>query len=387
MFRQTSALLALSTVVWASGFLAPAATKVNDLDQAFTQGERGGDLAAMGQLSSEDDSFIYGYANLYFTTASYLGFRADIGFSGVGAWWKDDDSYFANDTSSMHTANLGFFADQFSVAAGRGKLDLVLASLFYQGAAGEFRPNDKLSVQAAYIKSVANASYDNGQNFFNYQQFNDDGALAFNAVFNDSPLYVNPYLYFIPDAATWLGGKVVFSQLKRESGYAITAQAFLTFEDDETGYDDGLFIEIQGDFNLNAEIGIFGGFAMAGGDGTGSTGALGREWHKTGVKNTANKLNPFWDGGCQMFLPEAMTLYGGVEFSRDKLWAGAILGFTTAVTTNYYELDIRGEYAITSAFIGEAALVTGKFGNDISGSGDIIAEEETQLKFGVRYLF
>ncbi|MDR0747920.1 MAG: hypothetical protein LBE89_08595, partial [Helicobacteraceae bacterium] len=329
MFRHISVAVALSTAVWAGGFLTPGATSVNELDRAFTQGKHGGDLAALGQFSSEDDSFIYGYANLYFTTANYLGFRGDVGFSGVGVWWKDDDAYFTKDTSSMHTANLGFFSNQFSVAAGRGGLDLVLASLFYQGAIAEFKPSNKLSLQAAYITSMAGTNYGMWERFFDYQKINDDGALVLNVSFKDDSLNVNPYLFFIPDIGTWLGGKITIDQLKRDGGFTVTAQGFLTFEDDDTNEDDGLFIELQGDFNIQPEIGIFGGFAFAGSDGTGSAGKLGKEWHKTGAQNAANKINPFWDGGCQIFLPEALTFYGGAEFARDKLWAGAMLGITT----------------------------------------------------------
>ncbi|MDR2033958.1 MAG: Opr family porin [Helicobacteraceae bacterium] len=386
MLRHIGVAFALAAYAFAAsgGFLAPAPVKTNGIDGAFINGKHGGALSALGQISAEDDSFLYGYADLFFTTASYLGFRGDIGLSGVGLWWKDDDAFFSKDNAAMHTANLGFFADQFSVAFGRGKLDLVLARNYYQGAVAELRPNDQISVRGAYLRSKALTDYDAGAIFSDFKKFNDDGAIAIDVGFKAGDLYANPYFYHAFDIATWFGGKVVFDRLKNDSGFALTGHLAASAEDDESNAEDGFFLELQGDFKLNSNLGFFGGFALAGLDGLGSIRALGESYHATGAKGVANTINPFWDAGCQMFALEAKTLYAGVEFAQDRLWAGAMLGITSAKDDDYYEIDIRGEYAITKSFIAEAAFVTGDFGDD---RGNPVLDSQTQIKFGVRYLF
>ncbi|MDR2638243.1 MAG: hypothetical protein LBC09_00215, partial [Helicobacteraceae bacterium] len=364
------------------------------IDEAFTKGKNGGALSAMAQFSSEDDSFLYGHADLYFTTASLSNIRGDIGLSGIGVWWKDDEVTFSGDKSVLHTANIGYFTDKFSIAAGRQEFDLVLAPHYYQAAYGELKISPDIRILGAYIKSMALPDYDAGVVYRDYREVSDDGAFALDANIKSGDIGVNPYFYFIPDVAMWFGGKFEFDKLKKDSGFAVTGQLALSAEDDDGAEDDGFFVELQGDVRLNSNLNFFGGFALAGSDGLGSIGTTGKQWHKTGAGGRANTMNPFWDGGCQIFVAEAMTLYAGAEFAVDKLWAGAMLGVTDADGETYSEIDLRAEYAITKSFRAEAALVIGKFGDDTvwddtaendTASGDY--ESQTRLAAGVRYIF
>ncbi|MDR1451648.1 MAG: Opr family porin [Helicobacteraceae bacterium] len=380
MFKGIIAVAAVGSV---SLFAATASS----VDEAFIKGKRGGELSAMGQYSSEDVSFLYGHANLYFTTASFYNIRADVGLSGVGVWWKDDSLAPLDDKSSMHTANIGYFSDQFSIAAGRQKFDLVLAPYHYQAAYGELKITPQAKILLAYIKSMALPEYDAGGQYRDYAEVNDDdGAYMLDASLKAGDIVVNPYILFAPDAAWWFGGKFELNQLRSNSGFGLTGQLAFSVEDDDTGVDDGLFVELQADLQFNSDLGAFAGFALTGSDGMGSIGRMGKQTHKQGANQRANMMNPFWDGGCQLFLEEAKTLYAGAEFTRDKLWAGAMLGVTDADGDTYAEIDLRGEFAITSAFKAEAALVMGKYGSDfVDGPSKPVSE--TQVRLGVRYIF
>ncbi|MDR2153207.1 MAG: Opr family porin [Helicobacteraceae bacterium] len=373
-------LIAIAIAATGSQLFAATASSI---DEAFTKGARGGALSAMGVFGSEDDSVLYGHADLYFKTASFQNIRANIGLSGIGIWWKDDAIPPAKDKSSLHTANIGYFTDRFTIAAGRQEFDLVLAPHHYQAAYGELKVSSQAKILAAYIKSAALPRYDVGPFFSDYEELNEDGVFALDVKFQSGDIKLNPYYYFLPDVAMWLGGKFEFSQFKSDSGFGLTGHLALSSEDDDSGAEDGFFAELQGDLKLNSNIGFFGGFALTGSDGIGTIGGAGKEWHKRGANQRANMMNPFWDGGAQIFLAEALTLYAGAEFERDRLWAGAMIGVTDADDETYSEINLRGEYAITKAFRAEAALVTGKFGDDYVDGSDT----RTQVGFGVRYIF
>jgi hypothetical protein len=378
-------IVAALTAVCAPLMAADGVASASTLDEAFLKGKHGGALSAIATFGSEDDSYIYGHADLYFNTASFRNIRANIGLSGIGIWWKDDAVGDIKDKSSLHTANIGYFADQFTIAAGRQEFDLVLAPHHYQAAYGELKISPQAKILAAYIKSIALPKYDAGRFFSDYAELNEDGVFALDAVLKAGDISVNPYVYFLPDVAFWAGGKFEFNQLKTASGFALTGHLALSSEDSDSAEKDGFFLELQGDVKLNADLGFFGGFALAGSDGLGSIGASGKEWHRTGANERANRINPFWDGGCQIFSQEALTLYAGAEFERDRLWAGAMLGVTDADSETYSEINLRGEFAITRSFKAEAALITGKFGDDAPTAENPLSQ--TKIAGGVRYIF
>ncbi|MDR0746428.1 MAG: Opr family porin, partial [Helicobacteraceae bacterium] len=193
---------------------------------AFAAGETSIEGVIYGDLTSysEDQTngekqshFLNGSVNIGFSSGDvYNGLSFNLGARGnrkilekeTGDW--GDPTNF--DSTVFHTANLTYSNDLLTVVAGRQEIALEWLGDYHEAIVGILKPSEIVTVIAGYTGKYAESDYDGY-----YASFADvipngkQGAYVIEAIVSPvEGLSIEPWFYYVPDAADWFGGKLAY---------------------------------------------------------------------------------------------------------------------------------------------------------------------------------
>ena len=340
------------------------------LADALKNGAFQGDLGLYTEYSNVKDADNLGFSsasfNMLFSTDRFYGFQANVGSRANHAFHEvDGNEYFQEDKAVLHTANIGYSNDYIDVVLGRQEINLNWVSDFHEALVGVFKGVPDTTIIAAYTQRMAVANYD--EPLSRFERLGDDGAYVVDAQWNGvDGLNVNPFVYHVPDIATWFGAKVDYD--KEFENFAFGGTLQYTQSDEDVG-EDGSFLQVEarGSIDsLNAKVGYFKTDKDAG---AGSIGAAGEN------------VNPFEDGD-QIFLSDAKTFYAGADYEIGNLSLIALYGYTKyANDGKFHEFDLGVGYALSENLNIEGFVV---IGDDNNGG---YSQDYSKVTLGAIYSF
>lgn len=319
-----SLLLLSSSVVFADS---------SSIKDAISKGTVAGDVSIYSEKTdaksgSADSAYTTAGTSLSYTTGSYMGFSAKVGF--VAASDLDEksrgDSLLA-DNSILSEANVTYAQDAFSVTVGRQAIDLEWLGDYNEAIVVATTVIPDTTLVLGYTDKQAVAGVDEIS-----AEFGDingsKGAYVVDAKFTGlENVELNPYFYSAPDVADFYGIKASYST----DMFGITGQYAESSEDTTT---DGSI----GAIDLSTTIeGVSLGLGYITTDsavGTGSISAFG------------DNISPF-DNGANTYSADADTVYGSIGYSIDALSLTALYGETEYGASEETELNLIADYAFS----------------------------------------
>jgi len=341
--------LAAASLLAGTVLLADSTT----IADALKNGTFGADLSLYGEYAEVKDADNQGFAsgsfNMFFSTDSFYGFKVSAGSRANHAFWEAEDGDYAQaDKAILHTANVAYSNQYFDAVLGRQEINLNWVSDFHEALVGVLKIVPDTTIIAAYTQRKAVADFDGPLETFADGKLGDDGAFVVDATWSGTGvvegLKVNPFVYYVPDIATWAGAKVDYD--KEFTDFAVGGTIQYTQSDEDSG-DDGSFfqLEARGSFiGIGAKLGYF----QAGKDvGAGSIPAAGEN------------VGPFEEGNY-LFAPDASTFYLGATYEFKGFAFSALYGHTEyAGDGKFGELDIGVGYNLSDNLALQGFLING----------------------------
>jgi hypothetical protein len=167
-------------------------------------------------------------------------------------------------------------------------------------------------------------------------------------------LSIEPWFYYVPDAADWFGGKLAYgNDLFDVSGSYTISRLDKKYT---KGAEDGGVIHIQAGATPFEGFSVNAGFAVT--DEDGGSGLLG--------ELVGENVSPFEDGD-NFFIQDTTTIYLGASYEMDAFSVSGLLGiFDTGDKGgkgSINELDLTASYGFTDWFLLSGTVVS-VFGGD-----------------------
>jgi len=330
------------------GCLFASTLSASDIKSVFSDGVVSGDVTLYGEQqnnsgANKDAGFSMGSVGLGYETTDFHGFKAAVGFRANHKFTEVEDGDYEDGnpnypTALMHTANISYANDYFSLTLGRQEIDLEWMSDFHEAYVGVITALPDTTIVVGHSDRVATADFDAV-----LEPFADLGEHGVNVVDvkyeGIKGLALNGYFYNIKDIADFYGAKVDFDT----EMFGVTAH-YASSNEKAVGTDDGAI--------AHAEVrGNFGGFGLnLGYISTDKDGAIGS------METAGENINPLEDGN-QVYEADADTVYLGVGYELDKLALNAMYGRTKYSSDKENEINVIAEYGITDEFVVGAIFV------------------------------
>lgn len=341
-----------------------------NLADALKNGTFQGDIGLYTEYANIKDASNKGFSsasfNMQFSTDYYYGFQLSAGSRANHAFHEvDGNEYFQEDKAILHTANIVYSNDYIYTVLGRQEINLNWMSDFHEALVGVFKSVPNTIITAGYTQRMAVAKYD--EPLVGFKKLGEDGAYVADLQWKGvKGLNINPFVYHVPDIATWVGTKVDFD--KRFDSFALGIMAQYTQSDENIG-EDGSFLQAEARGSVGELSAKFGYFQADENVGAGSMTVAGEN------------VNPFIDGE-QIFINNAKTFYAGADFVAGDFSFRALYGYTKyAGDGKFHEFDVGAGCNLSENLGLEAFII---FGNDNNKgySGDY-----SKVTFGAVYGF
>ncbi|MBE0495835.1 MAG: Opr family porin [Campylobacterales bacterium] len=313
-----------------------------DIEDALKSGSFGGDFTLYGESidAKPDSGFSMGSLGLHYESARYRGFGFAAGFrANNDLSEKENGDYSDGDEPKalLHTANISYTNEAFTVIGGRQELDLEWAGDYHEALVGVFTGLPNTTITLAHTIRLAVADTDAPLEKF--EKFNgSDGAQVLDVAYEGvENTMLNAYYYNANDLASWYGAKAAWDT----ETFGLTAHGAFSNEDTQK---DGsiLHAEVRGTF---INLGLSAGYITTDKDvGAGTMSALG------------DNINPLEEGD-KVYGADAKTTYVGVTYEIGALSLGALYGHTKYGSDKEKEFNFTAEYAFSDAFSLGALIV------------------------------
>jgi hypothetical protein len=335
------------------------------LADALKNGVVSGEFSVYAQNAFQDpkdEGFALGSFNLGYSTDSFYGVKLSVGSRANHAFWESNASAYDSSVKAvLHTANLAYSHQYFDVVLGRQEINLNWASDFHEALVGVIKAVPDTAIVVGYTQRKAEVDYD--APLAGFGKLGEDGAFVVDAKWSGiEGLAVNPFVYFVPDVATWFGARADYDKTIGDFSLGGTAQYTQSIEDDKNK-EDGSFLHLEARVafaGLSAKL----GFALTGKDGgVGSINAAG------------DNVNPFEDGE-QLLKADATTIYFGASYNFSGFEVSGLYGLTDA-GNDINEFDLLVGYNLNDALALQGGVVYVDKGDD----------DTTTAKLGAIYKF
>lgn len=314
-------------------------------DSAIKSGSVSGDVVLYGESQSNsgtnnDAGFTNGSIGLNYETGSFNDFKGSVGFRANHDFSEVEDGDFGQNTEAiMHTANVSYSSNLFSLTVGRQEIDLEWMGDFHEAVVAGISAIPDTTIVVGYSQRKATADADAGLEDF--AKFNGNkGAYVLDAKYEGiSGLVLNPYFYSVPDLANWYGIKADYDT----DAFGVTGHIAATNEDVSTT-NDGQIIHLEARTNLSG-FGINAGYIT-----TDEDGAIGS------MEAVGDNINPLEDGN-QVYAADADTGYIGVSYDLSGFELGAMYGETKYANNKEKEINLTAGYGVTENFAVGALFV------------------------------
>jgi hypothetical protein len=320
-----SLLLLSSSVVFADS---------SSIKDAISKGTVAGDVSIYSEKTdaksgSTDSAYTTAGTSLSYTTGSYMGFSAKVGFVAASDIdeVENNDSAALADNSILSEANVTYAQDTFSVTVGRQAIDLEWLGDYNEAIVVATTVIPDTTLVLGYTDKQAVAGVDEIS-----AEFGDingtKGAYVVDAKYTGlENIELNPYFYSAPDVADFYGIKASYST----DMFGITGQYAESSEDTTT---DGSIGAIDVSTTIEGVSLAAGYITTDSAVGTGSISAFG------------DNISPF-DEGANTYAADADTYYGSIGYSIDALSLTALYGETEYGTSEETELNLIADYAFS----------------------------------------
>ncbi|MDR1977058.1 MAG: Opr family porin [Campylobacteraceae bacterium] len=294
----------------------------------------------------DDTGFGSGSFNIDFKTDSLYDFTLSAGSRANHAFWEVDGSEYTQEQKAiLHTANVAYSHPHLDVVFGRQEINLEWASDYHEALVAALKGLPNTTIVVGYTQRRAIA--DGDEKLYPFSKIGDKGAFVVDVKFDGvTNLVLNPYIYYADDVAAWAGLKGSYDY---DFGTFKVGGTLQYAQSDEDSGNDGSFLqaEARGSFTgVDAFLGLLV---------TDKDGGVGS------IKAAGENVNPF-EKGCQIFLPDARTIYLGAQYKWDKFELKGIFGNTNHIAGKTRELDLKVSYDLTNNL--------NVYGLFINGSGD-----------------
>ncbi len=318
-------------------FFAPtlSADSVRDIKHAFSEGLVEGDVVLYGEKQNNSGAnrnagFAMGSVGLGYETAAFHGIKAALGFRGNHDISEVESGDYADDgqpSALLHTANISYTNEYYSLTLGRQEIDLEWMGDFHEAyvAAITAIPDATIVIGHTDRKAAADAdaplekfakvNAGKGANVFDIKYEGIEG------------LALNGYYYNAKDLADWFGAKVDY-----DADMFGTTLHYAN-SNEKVAADDGSV--------LAAELrGTFEGFALnLGYIKTDKDGAIGS------MDAIGDNINPLEDGN-RVYATDAKTIYLGVSYEIANVALTAMYGNSDYESNKHEkEINIGAEYS------------------------------------------
>jgi hypothetical protein len=321
-------------------------------------------------LNLDDKNALGGYdttgllnlsVNVGYTTGEIAsGLSVNLGARANRKVWEDHPDDWQNwvytagsdfESAVFHTANITYASDAVTAVAGRQEINLEWMSDYHEAAVGIFKAGENVTVIGGWTWKYAVSAYDEDASFGNIAEGINKGrgAGVINAIVDIEGFKVEPWFYYIPKTANWLGGKIGYEN----DSFGVSAAYTVSQLDREftEGEENG------GVLHINAYASFGEGFSMRAGylitDKDGGTGALGA------VGDNVNPLDEF----DPLEFSDTNLIYAGVDYEAESFSIGALLGMMdtgkngTNSNGKINELDLIASYGVTDWFALEGKII------------------------------
>ncbi len=360
--------LGLVALLSLGGALSLCAGDNTTLQNAFKNGDVSGALNVymerynMSNSSQKNHGFTLGSVDLNYETGSFKGFKASLGFRGnhnINQVKNGDYGNGSEPSAVLHTANLSYTNDYFSIILGRQEVDLEWMGDFHEAYTGIINAIPDTTI--TYIHSVsydASASKNdaalgkfdktNGSNGIDVIDIKYDGLLV--------GMQLNGYYYYGQGLASWYGGKITFDN----DIFGFTTQ-YAKSHEKVSATPDGSILALEVRANIK-KTGLSAGYIS-----TDKQGGVGSMTH------AGDNINPLEDGN-HVYDTNANTVYGSISYEIYNIDLSAMYGSTNYGNSNESELDIGLELDGKNYFknFEFEAMYVNTNSNDITTDSDAI---------------
>ncbi len=268
--------------------------------------------------SNKDAGFTMSSIGLEFKTTDFYDFKGTLGLRANSKFnEKEDSDYDGGDSDYprylLHTANISYTNDNFSLVVGRQEIDLEWISDFHEAYIATLMTIPDTTIVALHSDKIAVADEDAVlESFKDIEKY---GVNVLNVRYDGvEGLRLNAYYYNIKDVSDYYGAKIdyntnIFGFTNR---FGFTTQYALS-DEDIAGEKDGSIanVEIRGSFS---DISLSVGYITTDKDaGIGSMDKIG------------DNINPLEDGN-QVYAINSDTVYIGASYKIFKINIDAIYG-------------------------------------------------------------
>ncbi len=339
-----------------------------DIKNTFAEGSVSGDIVLYGEQqnnsgANKNAGFTMGSVGLGYQTGDFHGFKAAAGFRANHDFTEVEDGDYGTGnypTALMHTANISYANDYFSLTLGRQEVDLEWMGDFHEALVGVITSIPDTTIVLGHSQRKATADFDAVLESF--EDLGEHGANVLDVKYEGvKGLVLNGYYYNVKDIADFYGAKVDYDT----DMFGVTAH-YANSSEKVTGTDDGSIIhtELRGNFS---GVGLNLGYIT-----TDKDGAIGS------METAGDNINPLEDGN-QVYATDADTIYLGVGYELDKLALNAMYGRTKYSSDKENEINVAAEYGVTDEFVLGAIFV-----NVDAQNGD---DDYNKFTFTANYTF
>tara|TARA_B100001063_G_scaffold205613_1_gene200611 strand:+ start:445 stop:1563 length:1119 start_codon:yes stop_codon:yes gene_type:complete len=327
--RKINMTKKLSTIV--SGLLLSTTITfaADSIDNAFKEGKVSGSLMGYSKVTEKSDTLTTGTIGLNYSTASYMGLSANVGFFAGHEVEGSATSVFS-DKSIMNEANLTYAMDGFALTAGRQAIDLEWMGDYHEAVVAGITVIPNTTIVLGYSDKQAVAAEDEITAFSKIN--GSKGAYVADVKYGGiSGVEINPYYYSVPDLANWYGAKVTYSS----DMFGALAHYAASSEDVSTT-NDGSMLALEASTALSG-VSLAAGYIKTDKDGgIGSMSAVGDNYEPM-------------DDGSAIYLADAKMVYGTVAYSVAGIDLGAAYAQTKAASLKDKELNLTADYSFTDS--------------------------------------
>ena len=331
--------LALTGCLFTSMLSADVST---DIKSTFTKGTINGDIVLYSEQQhnsglNKDAGFTMGSIGLGYETVDFHGFKGTLGFRTNSKFNEKENSDYDGGNSDypkslLHTANVSYVNDDFSLALGRQEIDLEWISDFHEAYVGTLTTIPDTTIVALHSDKIAVADCDAVLESF--KDIEKHGVNVLDVKYEGiGGLVLNAYYYNIKDVADYYGAKIDYDM----GAFGITTQYALS-DEDVVGQKDGSIanIEIRGGFSdISLSIGYITTDKKAG---VGS------------MEKVGENINPLEDGN-QAYVVNSDTVYISASYEISKISIDAIYGNSDyGVNKKEKEFNLGIEYNFNDEF-------------------------------------
>jgi hypothetical protein len=327
--------LSLAAIVIA-GF-ATSSFAGNSLANAFKKGTVSGSVNVYAEKYNISNNANHGFSmdsvDLNYETGTFNGFKVSLGARGNHDFNEVNNGDYGDGSEPgavLHTANVSYSNDYFTMILGRQELDLEWMGDYHEAYTAILTaiPNTTIT----YVHSVRYADHasedDDALQNFSKNDEGTDGTDVIDMAYNGpiKGMQLDGYYYHQKDQQDWYGAKVNFDN----DIYGFTAQYAKT-DSDVQANPNGSILALEARGNIKG-VSLAAGYIT-----TDKDGGIDH------MDNVGDNINPLEDGN-HVYDPDADTTYGSVSYEISDVGFSAMYGSTNYGNNTEKELDLDVEY-------------------------------------------